>query len=358
MTNDHPYSDRPQIIEFIRTEVRDRTDRTIKAGKFGQIPEGATKLFTLHTANQWMDLERNTPRPHTLFGELWRQGELCILFADTNAGKSTLAVQIGNALANREQTPPFNCEAARCNVVYVDFELSAAQFHARYTHQDVTFRFSAGFYRAGFNPGATLPPDFKTFGEYMNAALEHVVVQAGASVLIIDNITCLRGDTGHAGQALPLMQHLKTLKSKYSLSVLVLAHTPKRNPAKPITRNDLEGSKMLINFADSAFAIGESHLERGLRYLKQVKQRTGELLYGADNVCLFRIVKPLNFLKFEFAGFDDERLHLDIPSPTRKKSIAFRIQELSAAGLSQRKIALHLNIALGKVNAILNKAEE
>jgi hypothetical protein len=349
--------DRPQLIEFIRTDVRQFTDRAIKAGKFGQVPEGGKNLFTLHSANQWMELEKNTPPPHILFGELWYRGELCILFADTNTGKSVLAVQIGNSLAAREQMPPFGCEANKCDVVYIDFELSAAQFHARYTHNDVTYTFAKGFYRAEFNPAAALPPDYKTFDEYMKAALEYVIVKTGAGVLIIDNITCLRGGTGHAGQALPLMRDLKALKTKYQLSVLVLAHTPKRNPALPITRNDLEGSKMLMNFADSAFAIGQSHLESGLRYLKQVKQRYGQCLYGAENVCLFRIVKRLNWLKFEFQGFDDERLHLYQPPPTGKRSTETRILELSAGGLSQRKIAAHLNISLGKVNAILNKGE-
>lgn len=352
------YPDRPRFVEFLRTEAREYTNRAIKAGKFGQVPEGGKNLFTIHSANHWMELEKNTPVPHMLFGELWYQGELCILFADTNAGKSVLAVQIGNALAAREQMPPFGCEANKCDVVYLDFELSGAQFHARYTYNDVTCDFAKGFYRAEFNPDSALPPEFKTFDEYMNEAIEYAVVKTGANVLIIDNITCLRGDTGHAGKALPLMQHLKALKNKYKLSVLVLAHTPKRNPAQPITRNDLEGSKMLMNFADSAFAIGESHLESGLRYLKQVKQRYGQRLYGADNVCLFHIVKRLNRLKFEFAGFDDERLHLYQPPPTSKKSTETRILELSAQGLSQRKIAACLNISLGKVNAILKKEEE
>jgi predicted ATP-dependent serine protease len=351
-------SDRIHLIELIRTEARDYTSRAKKTGQFGQVPEGGKNLFTIHTANQWMELEKNTPPARMLFGELWQQGELCILFADTNAGKSILAVQIGNALAAREQMPPFGCEANKCDVVYIDFELSAAQFHARYTHNDVTYTFAKSFYRAEFNPAATLPPDYKTFNEYMKAAIEYAVVKTGASVLIVDNITCLRGDTGHAGQALPLMQHLKALKTKYGLSVLVLAHTPKRNPALPVTRNDLEGSKMLMNFADSAFAIGESHIEKGLRYLKQVKQRSGQCLYGADNVCLFRIAKRLNFLKFEFSGFGAERDHLYCPKPPEGTKTEACVLELSQTGLSQRQIAYKLGIALGRVNRILKEKRE
>ena len=45
------------------------------------------------------------------------------------------------------------------------------------------------------------------------------------------------------------LKYLKKLKSKHGLSILALAHTPKRDATKPLGRNDLQGSKMLINFA-------------------------------------------------------------------------------------------------------------
>jgi Winged helix-turn-helix DNA-binding len=139
---------------------------------------------------------------------------------------------------------------------------------------------------------------------------------------------------------------------------LVLAHTPKRNPSKPITRNDLQGSKMLINFCDSAFAIGESCREKGLRYLKQVKQRSTSEVYGGDNVCLFRIAKPLNFLQYEFVGYTPESAHLHKPSIRDKELLAGGITELSAQGLSQRQIAARLNVALGTVNRYMKMGEE
>jgi len=39
----------------------------------------------------------------------------------------------------------------------------------------------------------------------------------------------------------------KALKTN-TLSILALAHTPKRDQHNPITKNDLQGSKMLITF--------------------------------------------------------------------------------------------------------------
>jgi hypothetical protein len=353
-------SDRPLLIEMIRSEAREYSDRALKAGKFGQIPEvdPGKHLFKIFTANQWMDLEKNTPVPKMLFGELWYEGELCILFADTNAGKSVLAVQIGNSLARREPIGPFTIEAEQANVVYIDFELSGKQFYARYTHNEVTFQFGKGFYRAGFNSDSSLPPDFKTYDDYMNNAIEFAVKNTGADVLIIDNITCLRSGTERAADALPLMKHLKALKTKYQLSILALAHTPKRNHAKPLSVNDLQGSKMLINFADSAFAIGESYKEKGLRYLKQIKQRNTQQVYGDDNVCLFNITKPENFLHFKFEGNGRERDHLCSHAEQQRKSLTGEVAELAAKGYSQRNISDELGIGLGTVNRIMKIINE
>jgi hypothetical protein len=47
--------------------------------------------------------------------------------------------------------------------------------------------------------------------------------------------------------------------------MLVLAHTPKRNLARPLTVNNLQDSKMLINFCDSAFATGKNQSTPGHR---------------------------------------------------------------------------------------------
>ena len=93
----------------------------------------------------------------------------------------------------------------------------------------------------------------------MAESLVRCITETGARILIIDNLTYLKAENEKAKDALPLMKHLKALKSKYSLSILAtLAHTPKRDMSKPLSPNDLQGSKMLMNFCDSSFAIGKS----------------------------------------------------------------------------------------------------
>ena len=312
-------------------------------------------LFTVKTANKWIEGAKSRPIPKMLFGQLWFENELCILFADTNLGKSILAVQIGNSISKGETIKGFTLEAERRSVLYFDFELSDKQFEARYSDNFTNnYLFDGNFIRVEINPNSEIPTntDFET---YLNQSLERTVSDTGAKILIIDNLTYLRSGTETAKDALPLMKHLKALKAKYNLSILVLAHTPKRDLSKPITRNDLQGSKMLINFCDSSFAIGESFADKNLRYIKQIKQRNCELIYDADNVGVCEIVKPSNFLQFEFVNYGTEKDHLRVPSDKDKTELEANAKQLKAEGKSIRDIAGILNISKSQADRLIKR---
>ena len=149
------------------------------------------------------------------------------------------------------------------------------------------------------------------------------------------------------------MKQLKTLKNKYNLSLLVLAHTPKRDLSLPITRNDLQGSKMLMNFCDSAFTIGESANDSTMRYLKQIKQRNTEQVYGETNVCLCQVSKQHNFLCYEFISFGDEASQLAKQKPTKEDPLLPEVVKLKLEGLTLREIGRKLNISHQKADRLL-----
>ena len=149
------------------------------------------------------------------------------------------------------------------------------------------------------------------------------------------------------------MKHLKALKKKYNLSILALAHTPKRDMTKPITKNDLQGSKMLMNFCDSSFAIGESNTDKNIRYIKQIKQRNTEHIYDSNNVIICHIEKPSNILLFGFLNFGKEEDHLKAYSQQDLSEKIKLVQELYNQGKSQRQIAQELTISVGSVNKYL-----
>lgn len=303
-------------------------------------------LFTVKKANKWMEEAKSRPIPRMLFGEFWFEGELCILFADSNLGKSILAVQIGDSIARGIAIKGFKLEATTQPILYMDFELSDKQFETRYSRDfKEHYLFPDSFFRAEINPDSAVAEGYNSFDDYLNDSLERSIIETGAKILIIDNITYLRTENEKAKDALPLMKYLKSLKKKYGLSIMALAHTPKRDLSKPLTGNDLQGSKMLMNFCDSAFSIGQSHSDRGIRYLKQIKSRNTEIIYDCDNVILCQIGKPINFLQFEFLAFGSERDHLRQENDKDKESLQEKALELRLKGKSYREIGVEFQIS-------------
>jgi len=253
-------------------------------------------------------------------------------------------------------------------VVYLDFELSAKQFEMRYSadHDPASkdgylhkhYKFSPNFHRVEIDMNATMPEGFRTFDDYLHSAIERLLRGTEAKILIVDNITFLKRSNETTREALPLMKELKRLKKELGLSILVLAHTPKRMVTRPISINDLQGSKVLSNFADNIFAIGESRRLNGERYIKQIKQRSTELLYSSAHVPIFDILKvDGNFLSFKFYGYEPESELLAELMEKREWESIDQIAKLAADGLSVREIAEQLDVPKSTVHRKLQMHE-
>lgn len=152
------------------------------------------------------------------------------------------------------------------------------------------------------------------------------------------------------------MFRLTALKKKHDLSILVLAHTPKRNLTSPITQNDLAGSKKLYNFFDSVFAIGKSAKDSGLRYIKQLKVRYGDYTYDSDNVIVASIEKNVSFLHFSQIGFATEKEHLNELTDDDKSNRIEKARELKSQGMSNVAIAKEMGVSEGAVRKWLKNS--
>jgi archaellum biogenesis ATPase FlaH len=312
-------------------------------------------IFIIKSGNDWLDEAKSLPIPRSLFMESWFEGELCILFADSNVGKSILAVQIGATIA---KTQP---------VIYFDFELSAKQFEGRYSNEYTDhFEFPENFKRAELNTDHVdyQKAGFKNIEEFIYDSIRQGIIDHNAKIVIIDNLTYLRTETEKSKEALPLMKYLKELKREFGLSILALAHTPKRNMTLPISQNDLGGSKMLMNFCDSSFSIGFSSKAKDLRYLKQIKIRAAAIKYDTNNVAVFRLCKPNNYLMFKrerdehSENMNSEQEHLKItPQRENKKDIYSKINEFRNKGMTVRQIADFLSVSSGFVSNTINSQE-
>lgn len=311
--------------------------------------------FKVQTANEWIEESKQKPMPKKLFSELWYEGELCVLFADTNVGKSILAVQIADSLSRGIPIDGFTLETTAQTVLYFDLELNTKQFEIRYSDENGTMhhKWSDKFKRVEIN--SDFCPDGEITEDMVINQIDELIERYNAKVMIFDNISFMNTDNEKAREAGGLMKKLKQLKTKHEISILVLAHTPKREKYRPITINDLAGSKMISNFADSIFSIGSDSFDKSLRYIKQLKQRNTENLYGEDNVILCKIDKLVNYLCLVFQGHGSEFDHIKQPTGQDDDVLKDDVLRLNGMGKSLRVIADELGTNFMKVKRIVDK---
>lgn len=287
-------------------------------------------------ANEVMEKAAKLKDRLCLYKKLWNEGEICVLFAKSNHGKSILAVQIAEEIARSGK-----------KVNYLDYELEAKQFQQRYCNEKTmeNYKFSDNLFRADLSVDLELNSEgrVKRFFEKIEK-----LSQLGIKIFILDNITSLVDRIENGDVILEFMRNLKRLKEKYELSILIVAHTTKKSDTTPLNQDNLAGSKKLMNFVDSAFAIGKSMIEPDVRYIKQLKVRVGKFSYNEDNVLLCRIVKKDNFPHFVECGYAVEKDLLNtkksIANPD-KRGLMDAAYSLYKKGYSYRQISKELGFS-------------
>ena len=299
-----------------------------------------------------------------MFGEHWRVGELAILFGETGSGKSLLAAQIVHAVSSGWQPTqpwPFELDVSPQRVVYFDLELSDEQFDKRYTSAPgdppAEFPFNPRFIRVPpRSEDYEIPPGFRDYTEWLIHSMVEFIEVSDARVVIIDNITWLNNATQIGNSATRVMKMLNRLKKSMDLSILVIAHTPKRPIHTRLTLNDLQGSIMLANLTDSLFALGTSTKGRDIRYVKSIKRRSfagGSI----DEVSVIRLVKDQCFLGFEYLGEEDETEHA--PKISRERLIKIeKMLSLADRGLTQKRIGEMTGVSSATVNRCLKRRND
>lgn len=237
---------------------------------------------------------KKKPPIHRLWGDFWWENELIFLFADSGIGKSILATQIAHEIAKGE-SEFVEVEMEPQTVLYFDFELSDRQLARRYENAN----FPPNLIRCTINEDASSDDFSLNFIE----GIRNQIVETGAKVMILDNLSYLSTQTAEAEYAGMIMDGLTRIKREMKISIMVIAHTPKIEEWKPLSKTNMAGSKILSNFADGVFAIGRSRV--GGRYLKLLKTR---MLSEPDDKTLlphFNIVTT-PYLRFEKIGDETE----------------------------------------------------
>lgn len=328
------------------------------------------KKLVVRRARDIIAEQKQHPDPVSLWmNGLWNENEIHCLFADTNIGKSILAVQIARDIT----------EKLHKSVIYFDFELSDKQFQLRYTSDDGehVYPFRDSFMRASYNAKNI------ENAQITEQDIIDIVTESESSIIIIDNLISLESDSTDGMKAAQLMKMFMRLKIKYGLSILVIAHTPKRKQEDPMTLNDLKGSNAFSIFLDSASAVNKTALSDNGRYIKQLKCRQERIIYGEDNVIVCHIEKNDAFTEFIVDGFttEEEALIAVAPEERRRQALAddiivtpseqpadqspipieeydpmdIKIMQMHGKGISIRNIAKHLNLSKTTVQRKIEK---
>ena len=138
------------------------------------------------------------------------------------------------------------------------------------------FVWHSNFYIAQFNSAFFKQKNIDRVEAVYNGIVRHIDKRK-AKVIFIDNISWVTTRGLEASKdAGELMSRLDDLKKLKELTIIIMAHTPKKLKFTPMQMNDLAGSAAIQNFVDSIFAINRSAMDVDYRYLIQLKSRSSE----------------------------------------------------------------------------------
>lgn len=322
---------------------------------------GNRKVLKSQKLNEALEKASKQKPPKRLFGQLWWEKELAVVFATTNVGKTILGMQIAEALASGsnvfQENTVFENECDPMKVLYLDYELSLSQIVNRYTENgDNLYRFDDNLIRLEKN----FEFEFKkgdSVEEFISEDIQYYIEEHKPQALIIDNLSVLRSGTESAKEALPLMHMLNNLKGKHGISILVVGHTPKKDAFTPINITHLQGSAQISNALDGCFAIAMCK-DNERRYIIELKQRNVAYLAHADNVVVCEVRKDINFLQFHFIGFDYELNLLKQLTKEEEEAIVDTIMTLKKQGKTFRQIANSVPHCKSKVNEIYSENKD
>lgn len=305
----------------------------------------AGKMFIVETANSRIERAKLISNPKELVGNLWKEGELLVLFAYTGSGKTIFALQIAKALSEGKSIFHDNIndcslhnEAGKKKVLYFDAELSDKQFENRFSDDYKKHtEFDDNFFMMQINRKYILN-EKECFSEGIIPEIESRVLKENFNVIIIDNLHCLKTGLEASKEAKPLMDSLTSLKHKHNVSIMIVGHTPKQHQFKEMNLSDLQGSSALSIQLDSCVAIGNSVLGDDIKYMVEVKRRDGKYIHNRNNVITCKIEKSNSFLKFVYQSLDQENSHLKNLNEESKEEIMDEIRQMKKEKKSLREM--------------------
>ena len=300
-------------------------------------------MFETRGANECVKAGGANKRQTNLFGNMWRTGEVALLFGETGVGKSILAMQIAESIArgrlvfrdaetwrHRDAETGFPASqrlrvpASPQPVLYLDFEHSDAQFNERYSCPSpipgklpVKYRFSPRLRRTQYGD-LEIPEAFgRDLARYFEHSLNLELQKEPAKVIVIDNLSWLDPRATGTAAAVRRMRSLKLYATATGASILVITHAKTKSspPARggvaasrgrgggsrlsspvsrPLSLQDIALGPEIAQIADSVLALQRTTFAPDIRYIKHLKSNSAEITHGASNVLVYQLQRMEN----------------------------------------------------------------
>ncbi|MGU9937069.1 AAA family ATPase [Empedobacter brevis] len=312
-------------------------------------------LYKTMNAKEWIEIGKSLPEVKPLFGNIWNENEVAILFGETGSGKSLFSVQLADAISKGNII--LGLPTTKKKVLYFDFEISTKSFFKRYSDKyGNVYQFNENFLRAEIDLSNESIDKF-TDAEGIIKTIKKEIEFHKPEVVIIDNISYISSNNERSKDALEFMKFILSISRLNNIAVLLLAHRPK-NPTfnSFLTIDSLAGSKALANFTDVCFGIGRSAIYDSLVYIKELKNRNFPIVYNTDNVIVCSVEFKNSMLQFVFKNLDSEESHI-ILQKEEDDEINTQILKFKNEGLSNVEIGTKLGVSEGAIRKRLKKLQ-
>jgi hypothetical protein len=269
----------------------------------------------------------------------------------TDATVSTVSPTLGGEFTDLEMTHPVTllachpsqeginpddkCRDAGAKVLFVGFELGAADMRLRHGGGEV----SGNFVYANLNADA-FGEGRANVGERLVKSLDKMVEETEAQVLIID-----QPDRMYLQPAMwnYFMLKLNKLKVLRGLSILLTLNNKPRNLSKAPTISSMYRSNLLAPHADSIVCIANHCRAEGKRYLKQLKNTSGPMVQNTLPEVV-EIGLQNNEIYLQPCGVEREEKVL-LPTATERRNMRMmEAEEMRRQGMGFREIAERMEL--------------
>lgn len=305
------------VLKLYNT-IKTRFSKKEKEVQPSQQPSKNVKSITLKDIFRLNKPQSDTPHQRGLFVP----GELHVICAQTNVGKSILAVQMGLAMAGGKESEYYagiknifgdSWDATKQRVEYLDGENGEDELYERYGRGDVNYPDTFTVVSSGEISS------IDDLEKYIRQRAEESKYKEDRTI-IIDHPGCYDG----SDNPYRMKKFYKSLKSiivnyrqgGHYLTVFVLSFVKTDKPWKPVYSEDITGTGELKKIAHTIVALCPCRRGTEFRFLKVVKSRSGE---KNEEVPVLKLSKE-GGLFFHYAGRMNEKDAL--PLPVKPKAVS------------------------------------